>query len=399
MPGILKNWELKLISLLSAVVLWFFVVGIENTVYVMPDSIVVKAQNLGKGVSLTAALPTVKIYVNARGEDIKTVNKNDFEAYVDLSDLSSGDHEVPVQVSSQNPQVSVLKTDPAKINITLAPVAEKEVALNPAIKGLPADGYTVKDLKTDHAKIKLTAAKSILDKIDSVKAVLVLSGTETSDINQNVVPELPAVPDLPKESINMDPEQIILTASIVPLAAQRTITVAPVITGAADNAGIQKYISVSPSAVAVQGEDKILQSLKEISTEPVDINSLLNRTLPLSVTLKLPDGIELADQTQQVTIKLNSDGYVQKSVFASVVITRESSQFKVKKITPEQIKVTIAGPPEVLDNLKSDSVSVNLNLQQVEKAGKVAVNVDEIIVPVGTGVLSFEPAEINIEKY
>lgn len=391
------NWQLKLLSLFSAVVLWFFVVGIENTVYLLPESVRVKAENTGKSVSLAAALPEVKIYINTRGNDPKTINKNDFEAFVDLSGLGAGGYELPVQVGSQNPQVSVLKTDPGTIKILLAPVAEKELAVVAEVKGSPARGYSVKELKTDIKKAKVTAAKNILDQIDSLKVVIALSGTETSDINQTVALEIPAPEGFSEESIRIDPGQVAVTAVIVPSKSEKIVDVRPVVTGSGNIEEIKKLLVMTPSTVSVTGEEKDLQSLTDIETQPIDSGALLNRTLPLYVGLKLPQGVQLADPSLQVGVKISSAGNLQKTIFARVAITKESSYFKVSKTTPDQIKVTLSGPAVTLNNLKSDSITVNLNLSNLKKPGKVAVNIDEIIVPAGIGIFNFEPAEINVD--
>jgi len=267
----------------------------------------------------------------------------------------------------------------------------------PEVKGSPAQGYAVKEMKTDIKKAKVTAAKNILDQIDSLKVVVVLSGTETSDINQTVALEIPALAGLSEESVKIVPGQVVVTAVIVPSKSEKIVNVRPVINGAGNLEEIKKLLVITPSTVTISGEEKYLQALTEIETQPIDAGMLLNRTLPLYVGLKLPQGVLLSDPSLQVVVKMVSDGDVQKTIFARVAITKDSSYFKVSKATPDQIKVTISGPAAALNNLKSDAVTVNLNLSNLKKPGKVAVNIDEIIVPAGIGIFNFEPAEINVE--
>jgi len=305
----LHNWQLKLLSLLSAVVLWFFVVGIENTVYLFPESFRVKAHNLSGGVSLAVALPEVKIYVNTGGKDIKSANKNDFEAFVDLSGLGAGSYELPVMASTQNAQVSVLKTDPEKIKVLLAPVGEKEIMIKFSPKGSPAPGYTVKEIKTDTSKAKITAASFVLDEIGSLTADFVLAGTETADTSQNITLALPSGLDLPTESVQIEPEQIKATAVIIPAVSQKTVKINPAVTGNGDLEGIKKQIIVTPASVTVQGEDLFLQTVTQIDTRPIEAGSLLNRTVPLAVELNLPEGVELMEPAPRITVKLASDKF------------------------------------------------------------------------------------------
>jgi len=305
----LHNWQLKLLSLISAVVLWFFVVGIENTVYLFPETIQVKAHNLGGNVSLATALPEVKIYVNTGGKDIKTSSISDFEAFVDLSGLGEGSYELPVLTSTKNAQVSVLKTDPAKIKVLLAPVGEKEVTIKFSAKGTPAPGYEVKEIKADTSKVKITAARSILDKIVSLNAEVVLAGTETADVIQTVSVVLPPELNLQAESVQIATEQIKATIVIIPAIVEKSLKITPILTGAENLETIRKEIIVMPSAVTVKGEENFLKEMDQVATKPIAAELLQNRSVPLPVELDLPEGLELVAPIPRITLKLASDKF------------------------------------------------------------------------------------------
>jgi YbbR domain-containing protein len=304
----LHNWQLKLLSLLSAVVLWFFVIGIENTVYLFPENFQVKAHNLGKSVSLATALPEVKIYVNTNGKDIKTTNKNDFEAFVDLSGLGEGSYELPVMASSQNAQVSVLKTDPDKVNVLLSPVVEKQVKIIMSATGSPASGYTVKEFTADTDTVKITAARNILDKINELNLEVPLAGSETADVTRDVIVPLPAGLNLSPENVRLEPPQVTVTAVIVPAMAEKSLKINPVLTGGGDLEAIRKQLIISPASVTVSGEENFLKTQTQIDTEAINADSLLNRTVPFPVELDLPAGLE-PTVSVRITVKLASDKF------------------------------------------------------------------------------------------
>jgi len=396
MKRLLQNWELKLLSLLSAVVLWFFVVGIENTVRLFPENIEVKPVNIGKNITFAENIPQVKVYINTKGSEPKSLSSNDFEASIDLSGLTAGDHELPVKISSKNAQVTVLKSVPEKISIRLAPVAEKEVPVEMEAKGSPHTGFTVQEMKTNTSKAKVTAVQNVLDRIDYIKAVVILDGSETADINQNVTLEIP-VAGLPEASVKIEPEQVVVNAVIVPSATTKTVGIVTALTGAENGEVLSKLLIVTPSAVELRGNEETLKNVTEVKTKPVKAADLLERTIPLAVSLELPDGIELADPAQKITVQIDRSENEQKAVAAPVVITRENSDFKVSKITPAEINVIVSGPSTIIKNLKSEDITVNLNLQNVENAGSLPINLTEIIVPAGVGIISFNPKEVTLE--
>jgi YbbR domain-containing protein len=395
MKKLFHNWRLKLIAVSAAVVLWFFVVGIENSVYLIPEPLTVKMENLGKSVSPSAPLPDVKIYVNARGGETKSLTKNDYEAYVDLSGLGAGSHDLPVLVTNQNAQFPVLKVDPATISVTLAPVGEKEVKLIVESKGAPAAGFTVKEVTTNQQRIKISAANNVLEKIDSLTVYAELSGTETSDVTQSVIPQLPPGLGIPDGTIQRNPEQVTVIAVITPVPGNKTVKIVPVLEGA-DAADLSGQIIAVPATVTVTGEEKKLKDLTEIKTSPVDVGLLINRDLPLAVDLIMPEGVTRIDPNMAISVMLDSSKNQQKTVFADIKVTKESASFKFKSVDPERIKVSLSGPEAIVKKIMDGDITVNLNLLGMSKPGTLALDINSIIVPPGVGILGFEPAEVKI---
>ena len=301
---ITNNWYLKLLALLAAILLWFFVVGIENTVYLFPEEIEVKVVNLDKNIGLAAPLPNVKVYVKADQDTIKSLNKNNFHPYVDLNELTQGEYSLPVQVSSDNSQVAILKTVPGKISVRLGPVAEKEVPIQVTSQGKPKEGYSLQEIKVQTKTAKISAAQNLLDKINSVNAEILLDGTETGDINKNVVLTVPVIFGLPKDSVKIDPEQITAIAVIGQEQLEKTVKIVPQFTELGNPQEFIDSAVINPPEVKVHGTASALESLTEIKIEPVSAGDILKMTIPVEVKAILPDGIIFSDQNQKITLFL-----------------------------------------------------------------------------------------------
>jgi len=395
MKKLLHNWEIKLIALGAAVVLWFFVIGIENSVYRIPDPYPVKMENLGKNFSSAATIPDVKIYVNAKGDDVKNIKPNDYEAYIDLTGLGAGNYDQPVLVTSQNAQYPVLKVDPATVPVTLAPLGEKEVPLTAEVKGVPASGYEVKEVKTDLQTIKVSAANNILEKIDSIKVVVELAGNETADIKQSVTPQVTDGLDLPPDSIKTNPEQVTVTAVITPVSSRKTVNIVPDLQGTYASAFADQIV-VMPSTITVTGEESLLKNISEIKTEPVNVSLLINRALPLEVALVMPDRVNAVDPGIKTSIMLDTTKNKEKTIFADIKVTTESPSFKTGAISPTRIQVTVSGPSGIINNLRDGDVTVNVNLSAMEKPGTFNIEAGSISAPEGALVLGFDPVQITV---
>jgi YbbR domain-containing protein len=392
----LKNWHLKILALLSAIILWLLVVGLDNSIFLFPDELDIQVKNIGSNVSLGTNLPPVKVYIKVEKEIFKTITKNDFDTYVDLVDLTTGEHTVPVVVTPRNSQVVVLKVEPKTVDLFLAPLSEKEVPVEISYSGTPKIGYAIKEITSETKKVKISGAQSALDKISGVKAELVLGGTETVDLNQNVAISIPVIPDLPKESVKSSPEQIVVSAKIVGEIKQKVVSIKPDITGLNDPQLLKDKIVLSPSQVVIQGEEKALKDIESIDTKPVDINILLQKTVPQNLELLLPDKVSLLNPDEKVTIIIKASPDEQKNIFAPIVFTRENKDFTVKGVTPDKIRIAVIGPSSIIKNLKEGDVTVNINLQDVKKADTVLINIKDIIVPQGVSILSFSPEEVAI---
>lgn len=305
MMKIFQNLDIKILSVFSAVMLWIFVVGIENSVLILPESLDVHAVNMAKSLSLESPLPQVKLYVRVDQSSLKTVTRNDFDLTVDLSGLPAGDYQLPVIAESKNPQATVLKTDPAQIYVHLAPLAEKEVPVLITYKGSPLAGFTVSEVKSETAVASVSAAQNVLEKIKQVNAEIILTGTENTNLTQTVQLSFTELSDIPKDSIHISPAEISVTAIIIPQPQQKTVIVKPNVTGADATPELLSRIQTTPAQVVIQGDAALLAGIDSVPTIPLDAAFLLRKEgEPFEAGLTLPAGITLANPQEIIKIVL-----------------------------------------------------------------------------------------------
>ncbi|MCA9374411.1 hypothetical protein KC725_04595, partial [Candidatus Peregrinibacteria bacterium] len=88
---IFSNIHLKLLALISAIVLWFVVITVENTIYIFPQELEIDVRNLGSNLSLANELPEVKLFLQVSKEELKSLTPDDFNVYIDLGNAQAGE--------------------------------------------------------------------------------------------------------------------------------------------------------------------------------------------------------------------------------------------------------------------------------------------------------------------
>lgn len=318
MKSLLNNWQLKLLSFFTAALLWVFVVGIENTVYLFAESLDIKPLDLGKTFSMQEKLPPVKLYIRTEGDIKKTLNKNDFEVSIDLSGKQSGTYSLPVLVSTTNPKITIVKIDPATVNVTVVPIMEKQVKVVTKSKGSTLKGYHLDGIESKTSFVKIKAGQSTLDKIQQLEAVVTLNGTEDTTFKQTVSLTLPENLGIPADNVTIEPESVELRANISADApkvttqetieavksAQTTVIAPIVLSGANPDFTIQK-ITPSTLQITVEGTPEQIQKIQYndvgITIDLSEIAKPGEMTI-LPAWIKIPDGVKLKSWSPQTVI-------------------------------------------------------------------------------------------------
>lgn len=306
MKKFLKNWEVKILALVAAIVLWFFVVGIENNSYRFPEQIDVHAVNLPQGMSVSNDLGKASLRIRADQNMIKNLTKSDFDLSVDLKSAVEGEQDVPLLATSKNDNVTILKVEPTTVHVVLEPVTQKEIKIKPVVTGNPAKGYSVGNVDVTPATVTVSGGKSLLTKISSISAEIVLDGTESANFKQNVTLKLPdAVSSL--KNVTLDLEQALIEVEITQDLQQKTVVVKPDLQGSLDLTTLSKKLVITPETVIIQGKEDVLQSVDNIPTEPISLETLKNSVTPVKVKLLLPKNVTLPDsQPDTVMVSLTA---------------------------------------------------------------------------------------------
>lgn len=296
--------HLKILALLAAIILWFIVITVENTVYKFPEQLSIEPLNLGKNVALESPLPPVDVYLRVDKDDMKKITKNDFDISLDLADVQIGEQSMDLDVNSKNPLAQVLKVEPSELLVRISPVVEKEVEITLIVEGKPAEGYELAQTELESHTVKISGAQSVIDKIDNIEAKLILDGTQTQNLKQSVELALPETLNIAQELVTYSPAEMVVNVQIISASDEKEVSILPAFRNEAEELEYAGRISISPEKISIKGKSSQLAEIGNIKTNPIEISALIrNRTIETG--LQLPGDVELVNPEDKITVNLN----------------------------------------------------------------------------------------------
>ena len=180
-----NNLSIKLFCFFAALFLWIIVAAGQSTVGKFPNSLKIKSINAAAGMVAIYDLKTVEVKIMAEPSVWKQLSTESFSAYVDLSGLSTGTHEVSVNVVSSVPGVQIVEKSPDRILISLEQIITKEVNINKRVEGSAAEGLVAGTIELNSEKVQARGAKSVIDNLTEASVIISLNG-ETEDFKKTV---------------------------------------------------------------------------------------------------------------------------------------------------------------------------------------------------------------------
>lgn len=193
-----KDWLLKLLSLLLAVGLWYFVGGedrVDKNVMIpieiinLPRDLVISNQ-FKKEIEVTVSGPRSMILEMANRAVTRQVDLS--SALPGTMVIENDNDHIPVPHG-----ITVQRVQPSSIILSLDKLIQKQFPITARTVGRVADGYYVKTLRTDPDLISITGPQTTLSQVDELftKAIN-LSGVKQSAQLQVPLELDPAIVDL-----------------------------------------------------------------------------------------------------------------------------------------------------------------------------------------------------------
>ena len=297
MREILKyNMKIKLIALMSAIVLWIYVIAIvdpeekkilENVPVMITNMSEIKDENLMiyPEQDLVASLN-----ISGKLSSIKNIGKNDIKIYGHINNPIGGKNEVYLTASTSRDIDYKFKNNVTFVN--LEKIIEKEVPITINVDGNKEDFEKI----NAQEKMKVIGPRSVVENVDSIFGEITLNQEQNTftqnveikplDKNKNVVENVAL------ENENIDVEVVMLT--------EKTVDIELNVVNDSD-----KNITCTPNKtkVVLKGSKSILDNINSIKTQEIKESELINITNK-DVNLIIPENIK--SDISSITISIEN---------------------------------------------------------------------------------------------
>jgi len=345
--------------------------------------------------SAVSGIPdTVEVQVEGPTSIVSTLTIADFTAEVDLSGVSPGVTEVPVNIRHGEELVEIVWQSEERIAVQVEPIISRDVPVRVEVRGNAARGYELGELFLDPAEIVVTGVASRVESLAEARVTAFLDSPQ-----QDVT--------LTRRPVFNDRQGNIVSVNNLDLSADEVQVTIPVnqLAGFAAKPIIvdwegdpaQGYrlldVNVEPDSVLVTGPPGLLESLSRIRTEPIDITGL-RESVTQTVALALPAGIEL-DEVQPVLVEIVIEPILTSHVIRKTPEIRALAEGLTVTVGVDEVRVFLFGPLDKLDSLVEDDVRVTLDLFGLE-VGTHGVELDADVFVGDVEVRSVQPPELTV---
>ena len=296
----------RILCLIVAFGIWIYVVNVTTQDYEktfnLIDITVEGWEELLEDTNLSVVnLEESKISVTVKGlrSDISKLTPNDFNAYIDISELTEGGkHALEVSVDLPS-TVSLVSKYPESVIISVDENIEREIGVEIDVTEYSMDTiYEMGTPESDIKTVKVMGPSDVLDRVKTAKAYINLGTVMTSTvIRTEIVLVDKAGNSIDTTYLTLENTSVTVT---VPVKMEKTVSlVCTYLPGVSSST--YSSVTVSPSTIKIKGDPKILNELDSITVYTLDGSGDAMYALAFSELL-IPSGVEVINPPSIVKI-------------------------------------------------------------------------------------------------
>ena len=295
-----RNWPAKILSLLAAIVMWFFIMRDQNPVMEVSYTVPVQVQNLASNYIIEDTPQFVRVTLSGPRDTIINLKSENLKAYIDASGVTTGQNNVTIRFNPPS-GMTLVEVKPDTVTINVDEYASKKLPVEIVPIGQIPDNVALKsvtvipkEVTVSGRKQQVMAATRVVMKVNvagQTKNFSAVAGLEAWDNAGNVL------------SVNISPTQGQAQYELNLLRKDKAVPVSATTIGQVADGYEVKGITIQPVQITITGREEMVDAVSELKTEAIDIS---NATAPIDSTynLVIPDGLTSKVTTVHVTVDI-----------------------------------------------------------------------------------------------
>lgn len=363
-----------------------------------PNPLTLEIRGLDPGLVMLGTIPSqVQLRLSAPVSlwERLTGRPDSVHVFIDLTDLGTGEHTVPLEVDSQFRPFRVVQVIPSDVTINLEPLAIEEFPITTQLDGVPALGFEVSDVAVDPAVATVSGPATLVAQVEHVIARLNVGDAremvssqvalQTVDENGNVL-----------SGLTVEPVAAEVEQDIVQAGGYRDVAVNVETVGQPAGGFRVTSISVDPPIVTLFSTDTNLISALPgyVSTLPLDL-SASEENITARLALNLPQGVIVVGDEQNVEVQIGIAPIETSTLLnVEVEVTGLAAGFEAE-LSPQTVAVIVSGPLSTLQSLRGDDIRLFVDLSGLQPGAHLLEPQAEIL-PRDVQLFSIVPSSIEV---
>jgi YbbR domain-containing protein len=353
----------------------------------------VQPVNVPSGLVITTAPPPVRLRVTAPQNVFGRLRADSFTAQVDVSGAHAGDNDLPITVTTTDPEVRAVQPEPATVRLHLEEIREQVLPVRVSTTGQVPPGYQIGTSSVDPARITVAGPASFVSR--ATEAVVDVSVDRLTVYTPRIVDDRGN--DLKDLNLRATPPAVTVQVPITQQTQYKEVGVRPVVQGQPAPGYTLQPLEVNPPAATLVGDPTGLEAANFIETAPIDVTGI-SATVVRNVALQPPPRTLLLQdgQTVTVTIRVTTLTVTQTVRVPPSVINLSGAVQLARPL--DLVSVTISGPAPALQTLSLNPNDFKVVVDVGGKGiGRYDVDVRVQQVPQGLTLQDFSPKKVQVD--
>ena len=300
-----KNWGIKILCLISAIIVWLYVMRDQNPVIEVAYTVPVQVQNLDQNYLVEGIPKEVRIRLHGPRNAILDINPNILKAYVNMKDARLGQDNVSIQFTPPT-GTYIDSMTPENVTVTVDEYMVKELQVQMQPLGTVPNDIAIKDVKIIPTTVTIAGPAHQVSK--AAYAVIRTnldkhreSFTEVGDILPvdsagNVV-----------EGLTITPKGAQIQYELERIRMEKKVPVQTNVVGNVPSGYTVKRVVVEPKELTIVGKESILNGIDGVKTIDIPIHGATS-SFTGGYSLVLPEGVTTT--TDRVVVKVEIEPHM-----------------------------------------------------------------------------------------
>lgn len=296
-----RNIVAKIIALIAAIFLWFFVMNEQNPIMELNVTVPVETVGLNPNYIVQETPSSVRVTLRGARNTIIRLDHVGLKATLDLSGVTVGKQIVPIKFTPPN-GMTMASMDPINATIDVDAYEVKELPLEMRSGGKLPEIMGIKNVSIVPTTVTVSGAKTRVDAVTHAYVRVKLDDRSANFTSRGAVELTDAVGNEITD-VTVTPNQGDVAISLERVRFDKSVNI-NVPTVGTPSAGFRvKAIDLQPKQVTISGKQNEVQALNSVDTESVSLDGVVGN---ISRELKIPpvNGVTVAPSSVRVIIEI-----------------------------------------------------------------------------------------------